>query len=163
TIFNLIGPLANPARVKRQLVGVYADSFVEPIAEALRGLGAVRAWVVHGEGLDELTTAGITKVAELNAGTIRRFNVTPEDAGLPRANIKDLIGGTAEENARALREVLKGASGAYRDIVLLNAAACFIIAGKADTLKAGVKLAEESIDSGRALAALDKLVAMTNA
>jgi anthranilate phosphoribosyltransferase len=164
TIFNLLGPLSNPAGVKRQLVGVFAESWLDPMARALHGLGTERAWVVHGEGLDELTTAGVSKVAELDErGRIRHFEVTPEDAGLPRADPSALKGGTAAENAAALNAVLGGARGPYRDIVLLNAAACFMIAGKADNLRAGAELAASSIDSGKAGAALDKLVTLTNA
>jgi anthranilate phosphoribosyltransferase len=164
TIFNLLGPLANPAGVKRQLVGVYAESWLDPMAEALRGLGAERAWVVHGEGLDELTTAGVSKVAELDErGRIRRSEVTPESAGLAHATPADLQGGTAAENAAALKGLLGGKAGPYRDIVALNAAACFVIAGKAESLRDGVSLAATAIDNGSAHAALDKLIAMTNA
>ncbi|MFZ1990716.1 MAG: anthranilate phosphoribosyltransferase [Alphaproteobacteria bacterium] len=164
TIFNLLGPLSNPAGVKRQLVGVFAESWLDPMGRALSGLGTERAWVVHGEGLDELTTTGVSKVAELDErGRIRHFEVTPEDAGLPRADPSSLRGGTAAENAASLNAVLGGARGPYRDIVLLNAAACFMIAGKAENLKQGVELAAASIDSGKAGAALDKLIALTNA
>ena len=163
TIFNLLGPLSNPAGVKRQLVGVFAESWLDPIARALQGLGTERAWVVHGQGLDELTTAGVSKVAELDErGRIRHFEVTPEEAGLARADPVSLKGGTAEENAQALMSVLGGARGPYRDIVLLNAAACFIIAGKAGSLRAGAELAAQSIDDGKAAAALDKLIALSN-
>ena len=164
TIFNLLGPLCNPAGVKRQLVGVFAESWLDPMARALHGLGAERAWVVHGEGLDELTTTGISKVAEIDErGHMRHFEVTPEQAGLPRADPSALKGGSAQENAQALMALLGGARGAYRDIVLLNAAACFIIAGKAKSLPEGTELGASSIDSGKAAAALDKLVALSNA
>jgi len=163
TIFNLLGPLCNPAGVKRQLVGVFAESWLDPMARALYGLGTERAWVVHGEGLDELTTTGVSKVAELDErGNIRHFEVTPEDAGLPRAELAALKGGTPAENANALMALLGGARGPYRDIVLLNAAACFIIAGRAQSLRAGVELAASSIDDGKAAAALDKLVTLSN-
>jgi anthranilate phosphoribosyltransferase len=163
TIFNLLGPLINPARVKRQLVGVFSESWIEPMAEALIGLGSERAWVVHGEGLDELTTTGPSHVVEARGGRIRRFTVTPDEAGLKPASASDLIGGDAETNAAALKSVLAGGTGAYRDIVLLNAAACFIIAGKAETLMDGADLAAKTIDSGSAKAALDKLIAISNA
>jgi anthranilate phosphoribosyltransferase len=161
TIFNLLGPLSNPARTRRQLIGVYAKSWVKPLAEVLARLGAECAWVVHGsDGLDELTTTGPTHVAELKAGQIRTFDVTPEDAGLPRARIEDFKGGDAIGNARALRALLHGQPGPYRDIVLLNSAAALIVAGVADDLKAGVARATEAIDSGGALGTLERLIAV---
>lgn len=162
TIFNLLGPLSNPAGVKRMLLGVFAPEWMLPIAEALRDLGAEKAWVVHGDGLDEMTTAGTTEVAALDGGEITTFQVTPEDAGLPRARFADLKGGTAQENADALRAVLSGEKNAYRDIALLNAGAALVIAGRAKDLKAGIALAAESIDSGKALQALDRLVKVSN-
>jgi anthranilate phosphoribosyltransferase len=162
TIFNLLGPLSNPAGVKRQLLGVFAPEWVEPLAHVLQDLGCEAAWVVHGDGLDEMTLTGATKVAELKNGVVRTFEITPEDAGLPRADAAALKGGDAEHNAGALRALLDGTAGAYRDITLLNAAAALIIAGKADTLKDGVALAAQSIDSGKAKAALDRLVAVSN-
>lgn len=163
TIFNLMGPLANPAGARRQLLGVFAKEWVEPLALVLARLGSEAAWVVHGsDGLDEITTTGPTTVAALSAGKVRVFEVTPEDAGLPRAAPDDLKGGDAETNAAALRAVLGGAHGPYRDIVLLNAAAALIVAGKAADLRAGVALAAESIDTGAATRALDRLVAITN-
>ena len=163
TIFNLLGPLANPAGVKRQVVGVFDARWVEPLAEVLRNLGSVHAWVVHGaDGLDELTTTGITKVAELKGGAIRTFDVKPEDAGLPRATLAQLKGGDAQVNAAAIREVLAGEPGAFRDIVLLNAAAALIVGGKAANLRDGVERAARAIDTGAAAQALDKLVAITN-
>lgn len=163
TIFNLLGPLSNPAGAKRQLLGVFAHEWVEPLAHVLNNLGIERAWVVHGsDGLDELTTTGSSAVAELNNGSVRSFTVSPEDAGLAVADPSDLIGGDPAENAAAMRAVLGGAQGAYRDIVLLNAAAALIVSGKADDLKAGVALAAAGIDDGRAQAALDKLVQTSN-
>lgn len=163
TIFNVLGPLCNPANVKRQVLGVYDRKLVEPIAQVLKNLGSRHAWVVHGaDGMDELTTTGTTTVAELHGGDITVFDVTPEDAGLKRAALSDLKGGDAATNAAALRRLLQGETNAYRDIVVLNAAAALIVAGKADGLVDGVKRAEHAIDSGAANRALDKLVAATN-
>ncbi len=162
TIFNLLGPLSNPAGVKRQVVGVYDRRLVEPIAEVLLNLGSVHALVVHGhDGLDELTTTGATTVAELNDRDITLYDVVPEDAGLLRASLADLKGGDAEANARALREVLAGKAGPYRDIVLLNAAAALIVGGKAASLSEGVERAARAIDSGAASQALERLIAIT--
>ncbi|MBN8553258.1 MAG: anthranilate phosphoribosyltransferase [Caulobacterales bacterium] len=163
TVFNLIGPLSNPARARRQLMGVYDPRLVEPLAEALGRLGATRAWVVHGQGLDELTTTGETEVAEFHGGTVRRFTVTPEAAGLARTAIEDIRGGEPEANALALRALLDGAPGAYRDIVLLNAAAALIVADRAADLAEGAALAAQVIDGGRAAQALADLVRATNA
>jgi anthranilate phosphoribosyltransferase len=163
TILNLLGPLCNPARVARQVLGVYDRKLVEPIAEVLRKLGSVHAWVVHGaDGMDELTTTGVTHVAELKDGDIYGFDLTPEDAGLKRAHIEDLKGGDAAANAAAIHSLLQGEPGPYRDIVLLNAAAALVVAGKVDGLADGIEKAEASIDSGRAARALDRLVAVTN-
>jgi len=162
TIFNLLGPISNPAGAKRQLVGVFAPAWVRPIAEVLGKLGSERAWVVHGDGLDELTTTGVSFVAELKDGKVEAFEVTPEDAGLKRASLAALKGGEPAENAAKLRALLEGEEGALRDIVLLNAAAALIIAGKAPDLRAGVVLAAKAIQSGAAKTALDKLVAITN-
>ena len=162
TIFNLLGPISNPAGAKRQLVGVFAPAWVKPIAEVLGKLGSERAWVVHGDGLDELTTTGVSFVAELKDGKVEAFEVTPEDAGLKRASLAALKGGEPAENAAKLRALLEGEEGALRDIVLLNAAAALIIAGKAPDLRAGVALAAKAIQSGAAKTALDKLVAITN-
>ena len=161
TIFNLLGPLTNPAGAERQVVGVFADRWVRPIAEVLGALGAERAWVVHGAGMDEMTTTGETSVAELREGRVRLFTVTPEAVGLPRAALADLTGGTPRENAQALRDLLAGRSGPYRDIVLLNAAAAFLVADRVETLRDGVQLAGQVIDDGRAQTALDLLVAAT--
>jgi anthranilate phosphoribosyltransferase len=162
TIFNLLGPLANPAGAKRQLVGVPAARFVEPMARALGALGAERAWTVHGGGMDELTTTGETEVAEWRDGQVRLFVVTPEAVGLPRARLNDLTGGAPAENAQALRNLLDGQRGPYRDIVLLNAAAAFLVADLTETLRDGVTLAAEVLDDGRAKAALARLIEATN-
>ncbi|WP_237154661.1 anthranilate phosphoribosyltransferase [Oryzibacter oryziterrae] len=164
TIFNLLGPLSNPAGVKRQLLGVFAREWVTPLAEVLAALGTESVWVVHGaDGLDELSISGPSYVAELRDGHIKSFEVTPEDAGLPRHGLDAVKGGTAEENAAALRALLDGAPGPYRDTVLLNVAAALIVADKASDLRAGVELAVKSIDSGAARARLDRLVARSNA
>ncbi len=165
TIFNLLGPLANPAGVKRQLVGIFAEEWLTPYAEALRALGCERAMVVHGrDGLDELTTTDITYVATLADGVITRSEIAPEDAGLARASLSDLRGGTPQENAAALLELLDGKGrSAYRDIVLLNAGAALIVAEKAKTIGEGVALARQAIDSGRAHTTLNQLVAASNA
>lgn len=163
TVFNLLGPLSNPAGAKRQVMGVYDPRLLEPLAEVLGRLGATRAWTVHGQGLDELTTTGETEVAEWKDGAVRRFTVTPEEAGLPRADLAALRGGDAEENAAALRALLDGATGAYRDIVLLNAAAALVVADRAHDLADGAALAAAVIDDGRAAKALADLVEATNA
>jgi anthranilate phosphoribosyltransferase len=163
TIFNLLGPLCNPAGVKRQVLGVFARSWVEPIAEVLRNLGSEHAWVVHGaDGMDELTTTGPTIVAELKAGDITIFEVLPEDAGLATAKLSGLRGGDPAANAKALRAVLSGEKGPYRDIVLLNAAAALIVADRAASLADGVARAAHAIESGAALRALEKLIEVTN-
>lgn len=163
TVFNLLGPLSNPAGAKRQVMGVYDPRLLEPLAEVLGRLGATRAWTVHGQGLDELTTTGETEVAEWKDGAVRRFTVTPEDAGLPRTSLDALRGGDAEENAAALRALLDGAKGAYRDIVLLNAAAALVVADRAADLAEGAAQAAAVIDDGRAARALADLVEATNA
>ena len=163
TVFNLLGPLSNPAGARRQVMGVYDPRLLEPLAEVLGRLGATRAWTVHGQGLDELTTTGETEVAEWKDGAVRRFTVTPEEAGLPRADLDDLRGGDAEENALALRALLDGATGAYRDIVLLNAAAALVVADRAADLAEGAAQAAAVIDDGRAAKALADLVEATNA
>jgi anthranilate phosphoribosyltransferase len=161
TIFNLLGPLTNPVGAKRQVMGVFADRWVAPLAEVLGALGAERAWVVHGAGLDEMTTTGETSVAEYRDGKVRLFTVTPDAVGLPRAALADLTGGAPAENARALRVMLEGEKGPYRDIVLLNTAAAFLVADLVETLREGVELAGAVIDDGRALAALDLMAAIT--
>lgn len=162
TIFNLLGPLSNPAGTTRQLIGVFHRQWTRPMAEVLDQLGSTRAWVVHGsDGLDEITTTGATYVSELKDGKVSSFEVTPEDAGLPRADPDDLKGGDPAENAAAITALLAGAPGPYRDIVLINAAAALIVADKAPDLKAGVALAAKAIDSGAAKATLARLIALT--
>lgn len=159
TIFNLLGPLSNPAGVRRQFSGSFAREWIVPMAQVLGNLGSERAWVVHGaDGLDEMTTTGPSFVAELSDGTIRTFEVTPEDAGLPRASSGDIRGGDAETNAAAMRAMLGGERGPFRDIVMFNAAGALVVAGKAANLAEGVAIAADAIDSGRALATLAKLV-----
>lgn len=163
TVFNMLGPLSNPALVKRQLLGVFSASWVEPFAEALRNLGSTSAWVVHGsDGMDEITTTGPSAVAELKDGKIRVFEVTPEEAGLRRASIEELKGGSPAENAAAIRRLFDGEAGAYRDIVLLNTAAALIVADKASNLKEGVDAAAKIVDSGAARETLSKLIAASN-
>jgi anthranilate phosphoribosyltransferase len=162
TVFNLMGPLSNPAGVKNQLLGVFSPKWVEPLAHVLKELGSENVWVVHGDGLDEITLAGITKVAALKNGAVTTFDVSPEDAGLPRCDPQALKGGDANENAAALRAVLEGVPSAYADITKFNAAAALIIAGRAADLKEGVAMAAQSINSGAAKAALEKLVAVSN-
>ena len=163
TIFNLLGPLSNPAGVKRQLVGVFARKWIAPLAETLGRLGSTRAWVVHGsDGLDEITTTGPTHVAEFDGGKVREFDIAPEDAGLPRAKPADLKGGTPQENAEAMRGLLAGGKGPLRDVVLMNAAALLVVAGAAPDLKAGVAKAAAAIDGGAAKAALAALVEISN-
>ncbi len=163
TIFNLLGPLSNPAGAKRQVIGVFDQAWAEPMAAVLRNLGSERVWVVHGsDGIDELTITGPSTVVELNGGELRQFEVTPEDAGLARATLDDIKGGDADANAEIMAVMLDGTAGPVRDIVLLNAAAALIVAGKAETLSAGVKMAGEAVDSGAARATLDKLIDITN-
>jgi anthranilate phosphoribosyltransferase len=163
SIFNLLGPISNPAGVKRQVVGVFDQVWLSPVAHVLRNLGSEAAIVVHGaDGMDELTTTGITHGAVLKGGQVRALRVTPEEAGLPRAQLADLAGGDAATNARALRDVLAGRPGAYRDIVLLNTAAALLVADRAGTLAEGVALAAQAIDQGAAARALDALVEITN-
>jgi anthranilate phosphoribosyltransferase len=163
TIFNLLGPLTNPAGAKRQLLGVYDSRWVEPLARVLGALGAERAWTVHGQGMDEITTTGETQVAEWRDGQVRLFRITPEAVGLPRAALADLTGGAPAENAQALKALLDGARGPYRDIVLLNAAAAFLVSDKVETLREGVELAAAVIDDGRAARALKRLITLTQA
>jgi len=163
TIFNLLGPLANPARVKRQMTGAFSTQWLRPMAETLGRTGTKHAWLVHGQGLDELTIAGPSDVVELRDGVIREFQVAPEDAGLPRHPAESLRGGTPDENAEALIGVLRGEESGYRDCVLLNAAAALLVAGKAPDLRAGAALAAEAIASGAAMTALEKLRSLTKA
>ena len=162
TIFNLLGPLSNPAGVKRQVVGVFAREWVEPLAEVLGKLGSERVWVTHGEGgLDEITPTGTTWVAELFGGKVNSFEITPADAGLRQSGLAGLKGGDAAFNAAALREVLAGKPGAFRDAAVMTAAAALVVADKAENLKEGAGLAAKSIDDGKALGALECLVAVS--
>jgi len=161
TIFNLLGPLSNPARVKRQLLGVYAREWIEPMAEVLGALGTERAWVVHGsDGLDEMTTTGETHIASLDRGQIQLLDF---DAVPRKATLADLKGGDARHNANAIKKLLEGEDGAFRDIVVLNAAAAVVVADKAQSIAEGVHMAEVSIDSGAALSRLELLVEISNA
>lgn len=163
TVFNILGPLTNPAFVRRQLVGTFARQWIEPMARTLGNLGSERAWVVHGsDGLDELTLTGPSFVAELKDGAVKTFEVSPEDAGLKRAAAEDLKGGDGAVNALRIRALLAGERSPLRDFVLFNAAAALMVAGRAAHLKQGVALAAESIDKGRAAAALDRLIEISN-
>ena len=164
TIFNLLGPLSNPAGVKRQMVGVFSRQWVEPLAQVLKNLGSEHVWVVHGsDGLDEITTSGPTYVAALENGAVRAFEITPEEVGLARVKPEALRGGDAGYNAQALGDVLKGKKGAFRDVALLNAAAGLIVAGRAKDLKTAIGLAEKSVDSGEADNRLQRLIKTSNA
>jgi len=163
TIFNLLGPLSSPAKAPRQLVGVFAPEWVRPMAEVLGRLGLERAWVVHGSGLDELTTAGVTAVAALEGGKVETFEVVAEDVGLPSARLEDLRGGEPQHNARLMQDLLAGMGGPLRDVVLLNSGAALLVAGRADSLEDGVELAARSLDSGAARRVLEELVTRTNA
>jgi anthranilate phosphoribosyltransferase len=163
TIFNLLGPLSNPAGVTRQLIGVFSGAWLEPMAQVLRNLGSERVWITHGgDGLDEMTTTGPTQIVELRDGEIRSFEVAPEDVGLKRAQPADLKGGDAVHNAAALTAVLEGADNAYRDIAVLNAAGALVVAGKARELSEGVSLASAALKSGKARQTLAKLVQVSN-
>src|SRR5579885_1023812 len=164
TIFNLLGPLSNPAGVTRQMIGAFSRQWIEPMAQVLGNLGAEAAWVVHGsDGLDEITTSGPTSVAALERGKVRLFEITPDEAGLPRAKPEALRGGDAAENAKALLDVLKGRPSAFRDVALLNAAAALVVAGRAKDLAEGARMAARSIDSGEAEGRLDRLIALSHA
>jgi len=163
TIFNLLGPLSNPAGVTRQLVGVFAPQWLVPVAEVLRDLGSTSVWVVHGEGLDEITTTGVTQVAALENGAIRTFELTPGDFGLETVMLADLKGGDGAHNAEALKGVLEGDATPYRDIALANAAASLVIAGRAADLREGMDLARQSLTSGAAKATLERLIRVSNA
>jgi len=163
TIFNLLGPLANPALVQRIMVGVFDRKWLVPFAEALHRLGTTHAWVVHGaDGLDEVTTTGQTHVAALEDGKVREFVIQPGDIGLPTATLDDRRGGSPQENATHLRALLDGATGPYRDVVILNAAAALVAGGHAPSLADGAAMASDSLDSGKAAAALAALVRITN-
>ncbi|MFN2306078.1 MAG: anthranilate phosphoribosyltransferase [Paracoccaceae bacterium] len=164
TIFNILGPLTNPAGVKRQLTGAFSHDLIRPMAETLLTLGSEAAWLVHGsDGTDELTITGLSWVAAVENGEVREFEIRPEDAGLPVHPFEDIVGGTPEENAQAFRALLDGETGAYRDAVLLNAAAALVVASVAHDLREGVAMARDSIDSGKAKAAVVKLAAITSA
>ena len=163
TIFNILGPLSNPAGVNKHLVGVFSKEWVEPLAQVLKNLGSQHVWVVHGsDGLDEITTTSSTFVAELKDDEVRTFEVTPEDAGLSRSDGEDLKGGDAETNALAISALLDGHESAFRDITLINAAGALITSGEVDNLKDGVAMAAEAIDSGKARAVLKKMISITN-
>jgi len=164
TIFNILGPLVNPAGVRRHLVGVYARQWVEPLAHALHRLGSERAFIVHGsDGLDEITLTGPTTIASLENGEVRTFEVAPEEVGLSRAPSEALKGGDAPTNAAALRAVLSGEKGAYRDCASFNAAAALVVGGRARDLREGMQIAASAIDSGEALRRLDHLIELSNA
>ena len=164
TIFNLLGPLSNPAGVKRQFSGAFSREWIEPMAQTLGNLGSERAWVVHGsDGLDELTTTGPSYVADLKEdGSVATYEVSPDDAGLPLAAPEDLKGGDPETNAAAMKAMLGGEAGPFRDVVLYNSAASLLVAGKTDDLKDGVAIAARAIDKGKAMATLEKLIAISN-
>ena len=162
TIFNLLGPLSNPAGVKRQLMGVYAPQWVRPIAEVLQRLGSESAWVVHGDGMDELTTTGINQVATVDGDRVESFTLDAQDLGLARVTADDLAGGDAQENALVMRDLFAGTTGPIRDIVLLNSGAALKVAGTVSSLAAGITLAAEAIDSGRTTQVLNRLIAITN-
>ncbi|EHP87375.1 anthranilate phosphoribosyltransferase [Methanotorris formicicus] len=162
TVFNVLGPLTNPANAEYQVVGVYDGNLTEKIAEVLKLLGLKGAMVVHGSGMDEITTTGETKISELKDGDVKTYTITPEEFGFKRANVDELKGGDAKENARILREILDGKEGAKRDIVLINAAAALYVCNEAKSLEEGIKMAEKSIDSGKAMEKLEKLVEFTN-
>jgi anthranilate phosphoribosyltransferase len=160
TVFNLLGPLSNPAGVKRQLMGVFAEEWTEPLAQVLRELGTEAAWLVHGaDGMDEISLSGPTRVAELADGAVASREVRPEDAGIAPAPLDRLKGGNAQENATAIRDLLSGAPSAFRDVVLLNAAGALVVAGKAKDLRSGAVLAAQSIDEGRARDVLTRAAA----
>jgi anthranilate phosphoribosyltransferase len=162
TIFNILGPLTNPAGVRRQLTGAFSADLIRPMAETLLALGSVKAWLVHGgDGTDEISIATTTQVSAVENGMVRDFTLHPEDAGLPYHPFEAIMGGTPAENATALRALLVGAPGAYRDAVLLNAAAALVVADKAGDLKEGVAMARESIDSGAAKAKVAALARLT--
>lgn len=164
TIFNILGPLTNPAGVRRQLTGAFSDSLIRPMAETLLTLGTIKAWLVHGgDGTDEISIAAPTRVAAVEGGGIREFTIHPEDAGLPYHPFEKIMGGTPAENAQALRALLGGQTGAYRDAVLLNAAAALVVADKAGSLTEGVEMARVSIDSGAARAKVEAVARLTNA
>ena len=163
TIFNLLGPLSNPAGVRRQMIGVFSKQWTQPLAQVLKNLGAERVWVVHGsDGLDEITTSGPTSVSALENGAIRTFEISPEELGLRKVKAEALRGGDAAANAEAVQNVLEGKESAFRDVALLNAAAALVVAGKAKDLKDGLYAAAQSVDSGEAEGRLDRLIVVSN-
>ena len=163
TVFNLLGPLCNPAELKQHLIGVYAEEWVRPMAEALKNLGAERAWVVHGsDGMDELTISGLSYVAELKDGEIREFVITPEEYGIPVSPIEAIKGLDANHNAIAISHLLGGQKDPYRDVVLLNAGACLTMSGKAADMRQGIEMAAAAIDSGKAKSTLADLIRISN-
>jgi len=164
TIFNLLGPLSNPAGVKRQMVGTFSKQWVEPMAQVLKNLGSESVWVAHGaDGLDEISISGPTSIAALENGTVRTFEIKPEDIGIKALPHDAVRGGDADANAATMRSVLKGDKSAFRDVSILNAAAALIVAGKAKDLAEGAKIAAQSLDSGAAASRLEKLIAVSNA
>jgi len=163
TVFNLLGPLSNPALVKRQLLGVYDKSLILPFAESLKTLGSTHAWIVHGsDGLDEVTITGKTYCAELKNGLIKEFSINPSDIDIPSAKITDIVGGEPEENAKEIIELFNGKKSAFRNIVVLNSASALVATGHADTLEEGAGKSIISLDNGKALKKLDELIEMTN-
>jgi anthranilate phosphoribosyltransferase len=163
TIFNLLGPLSNPAGVRRQMIGVFSKHWTEPLAHVLKNLGAESVWIVHGsDGLDEITTSGPTSVTALESGVIKSFEISPEEVGLDKVKPEALRGGDAESNAKAVEDVLEGKKTPFRDVALLNAAAALVVAGNAKDLRAGLALAAHSVDSGEAEGRLDRLIVVSN-
>ncbi|MEN2495204.1 MAG: Anthranilate phosphoribosyltransferase [Hyphomicrobiaceae bacterium hypho_1] len=163
TIFNIVGPICNPAGVKRQIIGVYSIDLMEPIANVLKNLGSEHVWVVHGhDGMDEITTTGTTYVTELKNGVIKNFEITPDDAGLPRSKLEDLLGGNAKTNAHAILDLISGQEGPFRDIVIFNTAAALIIGNKAQNLAEGAKMAARAIDTGATKKTLASLISLSN-
>ncbi len=158
TVFNILGPLTNPANAKAQVIGVFDSSLLEPMANVLNILGTKRALVVHGDGMDEITNTGETRIVELNNGRLTKYTVTPEKLGIKRASVKEIAGGTPEENARDIVDILKGKKGAKRDIIVINAGAAMLVSGMAETLASGIKMANQSIDNGAALNKLKEFV-----
>ena len=162
TIFNLLGPLSNPAKVSRGVFGVFAPEWVEVIANVLVGLGTEHAWVVHGDGMDEITVTGVTNVAEVKNGEVRQFEIRPEDAGVSQHSVESIKGGDAEYNAKAVRRLLDGEEGGFRDMVRMNAGAGLVVAGVASDFRIGAEMAASAIDSGKAKETLEELVRVSN-
>ena len=163
TIFNLLGPLSNPALVKRQLLGVYDKSLILPFAESLKTLGSTHAWIVNGsDGLDEVTITGETYCAELKNGNIRQFSINPSDIDIPTAKISDIVGGEPEENAKEIIELFNGKKSKFRDVVILNSASALVATGNAQNLQEGAIKSIESLDNGKAMEKLEMLIEITN-